>query len=122
MTPYLSRLPWDRWKHKLLEVLPGYSSKAFVPDLIAGVTVGLVALPLAMAFGIASGVTLQAGIYTAILGGLVGVDPVACAELSYSFGAIPSAFIFRYKWLRSKPNNSAVRVTLPLASSSFFKI
>ena len=35
-------------------------------DLIAGLTVGLVALPLAMAFGIASGVTPQAGIYTAM--------------------------------------------------------
>ncbi|MBS1857411.1 MAG: STAS domain-containing protein [Acidobacteria bacterium] len=40
-------------------------------DLIAGLTVGLVALPLAMAFGIASGVTPQAGIYTAILGGFL---------------------------------------------------
>ena len=56
---------------KLLEVLPGYSRETFVPDLIAGLTVGLVALPLAMAFGIASGVTPQAGIYTAILGGLI---------------------------------------------------
>jgi sulfate permease, SulP family len=56
---------------KLLEVLPGYSRKTFLSDLIAGVTVGLVALPLAMAFGIASGVTPQAGIYTAIFGGLI---------------------------------------------------
>ena len=40
-------------------------------DLIAGVTVGLVALPLAMAFGIASGTTPQAGIYTAIVGGFI---------------------------------------------------
>jgi SulP family sulfate permease len=56
---------------KLLEVLPGYSRKIFLADLIAGVTVGLVALPLAMAFGIASGVTPQAGIYTAIFGGLI---------------------------------------------------
>jgi sulfate permease, SulP family len=56
---------------KLLEVLPRYSRKTFFSDLIAGVTVGLVALPLAMAFGIASGVTPQAGIYTAILGGVI---------------------------------------------------
>jgi MFS superfamily sulfate permease-like transporter len=35
-------------------------------DLVAGITVGLVALPLAMAFAIASGVTPQAGLYTAI--------------------------------------------------------
>ncbi len=70
MTPS-TIIPWDRWKPKLLEVLPSYSRKTFVADLIAGITVGLVALPLAMAFGIASGVTPQAGIYTAILGGMV---------------------------------------------------
>lgn len=64
-------IPWGKWKPKLLEVLPGYSRKTFTADLIAGITVGLVALPLAMAFGIASGVTPQAGIYTAILGGIV---------------------------------------------------
>ena len=52
-------------------MLPGYSRKTFLSDLIAGVTVGLVALPLAMAFGIASGVTPQAGIYTAIFGGMI---------------------------------------------------
>ena len=40
-------------------------------DLIAGLTVGLVALPLAMAFGIASGVTPQAGIYTAVVAGFL---------------------------------------------------
>ncbi len=40
-------------------------------DVIAGLTVGVVALPLAMAFAIASGVTPQAGIYTAIIGGFV---------------------------------------------------
>ena len=55
---------------RLLELLPLYNKKTFIADLIAGVTVGVVALPLAMAFGIASGVTPQAGIYTAIVGGL----------------------------------------------------
>ena len=49
----------------------GYSRRDFIADLIAGVTVGLVALPLAMAFGIASGTTPQAGIYTAIVGGFI---------------------------------------------------
>jgi SulP family sulfate permease len=64
-------MTFERWKPKLFEILPAYSRATFAADLIAGVTVGLVALPLAMAFGIASGVTPQAGIYTAILGGLV---------------------------------------------------
>ncbi len=64
-------MPLSYLQPTLLEVLPGYSRKTFLSDLIAGVTVGLVALPLAMAFGIASGVTPQAGIYTAIFGGLI---------------------------------------------------
>ena len=43
--------------------LRNYTSRLFLSDLIAGVTVGLVALPLAMAFAIASGVTPQSGLY-----------------------------------------------------------
>ena len=43
----------------------------FLHDLLAGITVGLVALPLAMAFGIASGVTPQAGLYTAVVAGFL---------------------------------------------------
>src|SRR5688572_32361784 len=49
----------------------GYTRQDVTSDLIAGITVGLVALPLAMAFGIASGVTPEAGIYTAIIGGFL---------------------------------------------------
>src|SRR5882762_3651319 len=48
-----------------------YSLHTFTADLIAGVTVGLVALPLAMAFAISSGMPPQAGIYTAIATGFV---------------------------------------------------
>ena len=47
----------------------GYSPADFASDLLAGVTVGLVALPLAMAFAIASGVPPQNGIYCAIVAG-----------------------------------------------------
>src|SRR5687767_6526908 len=49
----------------------GYSVDALVSDLIAGVTVGLVALPLAMAFAIASGLPPQNGIYCAIIAGFI---------------------------------------------------
>ena len=56
---------------KLILCLRSYSAKDFSADLIAGLTVGLVALPLAMAFGIASGVTPQAGIYTAVVAGFI---------------------------------------------------
>jgi len=51
--------------------LRSYSVEMFLHDLLAGITVGLVALPLAMAFGIASGVTPQAGIYTAVVAGFI---------------------------------------------------
>jgi SulP family sulfate permease len=61
----------DRWLPKLVLSLRTYNLKMLPGDLIAGVTVGLVALPLAMAFGIASGVTPQAGIYTAVVAGFL---------------------------------------------------
>ncbi len=64
--------PNEKWIPKLVLCLrAGYPRHDLIADLIAGVTVGLVALPLAMAFGIASGVTPQAGIYTAVVGGFL---------------------------------------------------
>jgi sulfate permease, SulP family len=61
----------ERWLPKSVLCLRDYDSRKFVHDLIAGVTVGLVALPLAMAFSIASGLTPQAGIYCAIVTGFL---------------------------------------------------
>jgi SulP family sulfate permease len=61
----------DAWLPKSVLLLRGYNSEKFTADLIAGVTVGLVALPLAMAFAIASGVSPQAGIYCAIVTGFL---------------------------------------------------
>jgi SulP family sulfate permease len=60
-----------RWTPRLFLCLRGYTRHDFTADLIAGITVGLVALPLAMAFGIASGVKPEAGIYTAIVAGFL---------------------------------------------------
>lgn len=56
---------------KLFSCLKTYDKKTFVSDLMAGIIVGIVALPLAIAFGIASGVTPEKGIITAIVAGLV---------------------------------------------------
>src|SRR5215208_2880194 len=56
---------------KLLLALPRYDRHMAAADLTAGVTVGLVALPLAMAFAISSGLSPQAGIYTAIVAGTI---------------------------------------------------
>jgi SulP family sulfate permease len=61
----------ERWLPKSVLCLRDYSTAKFSRDLIAGVTVGLVALPLAMAFSIASGLTPQAGIYCAIVTGFL---------------------------------------------------
>ena len=60
-----------RWTPKSILSLQGYNLQAFTADLIAGLTVGLVALPLAMAFAIASGVPPQTGIYTAVIAGFL---------------------------------------------------
>src|SRR5215467_2250698 len=61
-----------KWVPKsILALRSGYSRKDFTSDLIAGVTVGLVALPLAMAFAIASGVPPQAGLYCAVIAGFL---------------------------------------------------
>ncbi len=61
----------ERWLPKSVLALQHYSAQDFGADLLAGLTVGLVALPLSMAFGISSGVTPQAGIYTAVVAGFI---------------------------------------------------
>ena len=59
------------WVPASVRALRGYTSATFFHDLTAGVVVALVALPLAMAFAIASGLTPQAGIYCAIVTGFL---------------------------------------------------
>jgi SulP family sulfate permease len=59
------------FRPQLIDSLKGYRREDFSADLAAGVTVGVVALPLAMAFGIASGVKPEAGIFTAIVAGFL---------------------------------------------------
>ena len=63
--------PSDWLPRSILALRDGYSWTTFASDLMAGITVGLVALPLAMAFAIASGLTPQAGIYCAIITGFI---------------------------------------------------
>jgi sulfate permease, SulP family len=57
------------WTPKSVLALRDYSGKKFAADLAAGITVGLVALPLSMAFAIASGAPPEAGLYTAVVAG-----------------------------------------------------
>ena len=66
MTPAI-----EAWLPKSIILLRDYDRHKFLSDLLAGVTVGLVALPLAMAFAIASGLSPQAGLYCAIVTGFL---------------------------------------------------
>jgi SulP family sulfate permease len=59
------------FRPKLVDALKGYTKRDFLRDLVAGITVGIVALPLAMAFAIASGVKPEAGIFTAVIAGFL---------------------------------------------------
>ena len=55
----------------MFTALKHYDKKTFTADLMAGIIVGIVALPLAIAFGIASGVSPEKGIITAIVAGFI---------------------------------------------------
>jgi sulfate permease, SulP family len=61
----------EEWLPRSIPCLRSYTPQQLTHDVVAGITVGLVALPLAMAFGIASGVTPQAGLYTAVVAGFL---------------------------------------------------
>src|SRR5438270_1458967 len=62
---------WEAWAPQSILSLRGYNSRRLVQDLVAGITVGLVALPLAMAFSISSGLPPQNGIYCAVVSGFL---------------------------------------------------
>ncbi|CAN7587711.1 SulP family inorganic anion transporter [Variovorax sp. LjRoot290] len=68
MTSPLKLAPF---RPRLIDALAGYDRERFFKDLGAGATVGIVALPLAMAFAIASGLKPEAGIWTAIIAGFL---------------------------------------------------
>src|SRR5205085_5183347 len=66
-----ARLSLGQFLPKSVTSLQHYTGALFLSDVIAGVTVGLVALPLAMAFAIASGVAPEAGLYCAVVAGFL---------------------------------------------------
>ena len=59
------------FRPKLFDTLKNYTRKQFTNDVLAGIIVGIVALPLAIAFGIASGVTPEKGLITAVVAGFI---------------------------------------------------
>src|SRR5487761_2438662 len=59
------------FRPRLIDALKGYNKARFTTDVTAGITVGVIALPLAIAFAIASGAKPEAGIFTAIIAGFI---------------------------------------------------
>ncbi|HKD79107.1 MAG TPA: SulP family inorganic anion transporter [Candidatus Angelobacter sp.] len=89
-----------KWVPKSMLALKGYTRRDLLSDLVAGVTVGLVALPLAMAFAIASGVPPQAGLYTAIIAGFLisalGGSRVQIGGPTGAFVVVVAGIVARY--------------------------
>jgi SulP family sulfate permease len=71
MPPWLQLQRLHPFRPRLIDALAGYDRARFLADVGAGVTVGIVALPLAMAFAIGSGVKPEAGLFTAIIAGFL---------------------------------------------------
>jgi SulP family sulfate permease len=88
------------FRPRIVDALQGYRREDFAADLSAGITVGVVALPLAMAFGIASGVKPEAGIFTAIVAGFLisalGGSRVQIGGPAGAFVALLYAIVERY--------------------------
>lgn len=83
-------IPIELWRREFSH----YTLETFRKDLMAGLTVGAVALPLALAFGVASGATAAAGLVTAILGGLIiGALSGAPYQISGPTGAMSAVLI-----------------------------
>src|ERR1700733_12715799 len=85
------------FRPKLFEALKNYSAQKFSLDLTAGLTVGIVALPLAMALAIASGLKPEVGIFTAIIAGIListlGGSRVQIGDqLAHSCRCLPQLF------------------------------
>jgi sulfate permease, SulP family len=64
-------IPLHPFKPRLLATLKGYTRQVFGADLAAGITVGIIALPLAMAFAIASGLKPEQGLITSVIAGFL---------------------------------------------------
>ena len=85
---------------KSIQCLRRYDAKTFASDLVAGITVGLVALPLAMAFAISSGVSPENGLYCAVIAGFIisalGGSKVQIGGPTGAFVVVVSGIIAKY--------------------------
>ncbi|MCB0320016.1 MAG: hypothetical protein KDD60_03765, partial [Bdellovibrionales bacterium] len=104
---------WDLFTPKLLTVLrEGYSRRAFRADLLSGLTVAIVALPLSMAIAIASGVTPERGLIAAIVGGFL---VSALGGSRFQIGGPAGAFIVLVSAVAERHGVAGVTVATFLA-------
>ncbi|MBO4680411.1 MAG: STAS domain-containing protein [Clostridiales bacterium] len=89
----------NEFKPKLFSVLKNYSGSQLVKDIVAGIIVAIIALPLSIALAIASGVTPEAGIYTAIVAGFIvaflGGSRVQIAGPTAAFATIVAGIVLK---------------------------
>lgn len=87
----------DKLKPKLFSVMKSYTKEQFVKDVVAGIIVAIIALPLSIALALASGVTPEKGIYTAITAGFVisflGGSRVQIAGPTAAFATIVAGIV-----------------------------
>lgn len=87
----------DKLKPKLFSVMKTYTKEQFIKDVIAGIIVAIIALPLSIALALASGVTPEKGIYTAIFAGFVisflGGSRVQIAGPTAAFATIVAGIV-----------------------------
>ena len=89
-----------RFRPKIVDAIKGYDSHTFIKDLSSGITVGVIALPLAIAFAIASGLKPEAGLISAVIGGFLisafGGSKVQIGGPAGAFVVIVYAIVKRY--------------------------
>ncbi|MCR4938112.1 MAG: STAS domain-containing protein [Lachnospiraceae bacterium] len=90
-------MPQDKLKPMLFSVIKNYDAKKFVTDIIAGIIVAIIALPLSIALALASGVSPEQGIYTAIVAGFIisflGGSRVQIAGPTAAFATIVAGIV-----------------------------
>lgn len=100
MKPEIKLIPEIKMRPELLIYLRGYNKRAFSRDLVAGLIVGIIAIPLSVALAIASGASPEAGLYTAILAGFtaaaLGGSPVQVTGPTGAFVVIVYGIIAEF--------------------------
>ena len=103
----------DKLKPKLFSVMKGYNGKQFARDVVSGIIVAIIALPLSIALALASGVSPEQGIYTAIFAGFVILHSAAALVfyvLVLLYFVRKNAYRPNVKWRRHRHSKQEVQI------------